>query len=72
MNARRPAEALLFALGLGLLTLEPGGSAQGQAKDQLGTVNFQNSCSAAVQSSFQRSVAMLHSFRYGETEKAFR
>src|SRR2546423_6565791 len=46
--------------------------AHAQPKDQLGTVDFQNSCSPAVQESFQRSVAMLHSFRYGETEKAFR
>jgi tetratricopeptide (TPR) repeat protein len=43
-----------------------------QPKDQLGTVDFQNSCSPAVQASVQRSVAMLHSFRYAETERAFR
>src|SRR2546423_15251802 len=46
--------------------------AHAQPKDQLGTVDFQNSCSPAVQASFQRAVAMLHSFRYAETEKAFR
>ena len=46
--------------------------AQAQSKDQLGKVDFQNSCSPAVQESFQRAVAMLHSFRYAETEKAFR
>ena len=45
-------------------------SAQAQPKDQLGTVDFANSCSPAVQPSFQRSVAMLHSFRYVETEEA--
>ncbi|MEW5943352.1 MAG: hypothetical protein AB1710_05800 [Pseudomonadota bacterium] len=45
---------------------------QAQSMDQLGKVDFQNSCSPAVQESFQRAVAMLHSFRYVETEKAFR
>ena len=39
---------------------------------QLGTVDFKNSCSPAVQEQFQRSVAMLHSFRYIEGEKSFR
>jgi tetratricopeptide (TPR) repeat protein len=48
------------------------GSGQAQSKDQLGKVDFQNSCSPAVQEGFQRAVAMLHSFRYTETEKAFR
>jgi len=54
------------------LTLGFSDPGQAQSKDQLGKVDFQNSCSPAVQESFQRSVAMLHSFRYGETEKAFR
>ena len=45
---------------------------QAQSKDQLGKVEFKNSCSPAVQESFQRAVAMLHSFRYVETERAFR
>ena len=48
------------------------GRAHTQSKDQLGKVDFPNSCSPAVQQSFQRAVAMLHSFRYAETEKAFR
>jgi tetratricopeptide (TPR) repeat protein len=45
--------------------------ARAQSGDQLGKVDFQNSCSPAVQASVQRAVAMLHSFRYAETEKAF-
>ncbi|MFZ2507302.1 MAG: hypothetical protein WAW79_02350 [Steroidobacteraceae bacterium] len=40
--------------------------------EHLGTVDFANSCAASVQQPFQRAVAMLHSFRYLETEKAFR
>jgi tetratricopeptide (TPR) repeat protein len=64
----------LLALGLVLATLGAGEapSAQGQPKDQLGKVDFANSCSPSVQANFQRSVAMLHSFRYTETENAFR
>jgi tetratricopeptide (TPR) repeat protein len=67
MNPHRPVAVLIAALTLGLTA-----PALAQPKDQLGKVDFQNSCSPAVQESFQRSVAMLHSFRYGETEKAFR
>src|SRR3954468_23791130 len=36
-----------------------------------GTVHFATSCSAAVQPSFQRAVAMLHSFGYEAARKAF-
>ena len=43
-----------------------------QAQEQLGKVEFPNSCSVGVQESFLRGVAMLHSFRYGETERTFR
>ena len=58
---------LLVSLMLGLP-----GSGQAQSKEQLGKVDFQNSCNPAVQETFQQAVAMLHSFRYGETEKTFR
>ena len=37
-----------------------------------GTVHFETSCSAGSQEQFDRGVAMLHSFFYPETEKAFR
>jgi len=54
------------------LALSTAGAAHAQPKEQLGTVDFPNSCSAAAQPIFQRGVAMLHSFRYGETERTFR
>jgi tetratricopeptide (TPR) repeat protein len=38
---------------------------------QLGTVTFALSCDPAVQKSFERGVALLHSFWYEEAEKAF-
>ncbi|MGH8691856.1 MAG: hypothetical protein ACREUS_12610, partial [Burkholderiales bacterium] len=37
----------------------------------LGKVNFQNSCSPAVQAKLQSAVAMLHSFYYSAATKAF-
>lgn len=45
---------------------------QASSKEQLGKVDFTNSCVPEVQEPFQRAVAMLHSFRYAETENAFR
>ena len=38
---------------------------------QLGTVHFPVSCAPAVQKSFERGVALLHSFWYEEAEKEF-
>ncbi len=67
MNAYRSIAVFVVSLLLGVSA--PG---QAQPKDQLGKVDFQNSCSPGVQESFQRAVAMLHSFRYAETAKAFR
>lgn len=40
--------------------------------ENVGRVEFANSCSPGVQADYQRAVAMLHSFRYQETEKAFK
>ena len=67
MNTHGTIAVLLVFLLLGIPVF-----GQTQSKDQLGKVDLQNSCSPAVQESFQRAVAMLHSFRYAETEKAFR
>jgi tetratricopeptide (TPR) repeat protein len=39
--------------------------------EQLGTVSFATSCSPAVQTGFERGVALLHSFWYEESEKQF-
>jgi tetratricopeptide (TPR) repeat protein len=40
--------------------------------EKLGTVSFPISCSADVQSPFERGVALLHSFEYEQAEKQFR
>jgi hypothetical protein len=39
---------------------------------KLGTVAFANSCAPAAEGSFQRGVALLHSFWFAEGDKAFR
>ena len=69
MNTYSPLAAVLL-----LLPLYAAGSGQDHATspEHLGKVDFSNSCSPAVQATFQRAVAMLHSFRYAETEKTFR
>ncbi len=61
----------LIALGLtGLISASPG-LAQHAGHDTLGQVNFRNSCSPAVQADLNRAVALLHSFWWGATTKAF-
>jgi tetratricopeptide (TPR) repeat protein len=39
--------------------------------EKLGTVSFPTSCAASVQKSFERGVALMHSFWYEEAEKQF-
>src|SRR5215469_1714063 len=46
-------------------------SAAGAQQEKLGDVNFPISCSASAQTQFNRAVAMLHSFFFPETVKAF-
>ena len=41
------------------------------ATQKLGTVRFQNSCSAAVQPAFNRGVALLHSFEFRQAIEGF-
>jgi tetratricopeptide (TPR) repeat protein len=72
MKTPRSAATVLLALMLVTLGLAHGQPARGQSGDRLGTVDFANSCAPDVQAGFQRAVAMLHSFRYGQTERAFR
>lgn len=39
--------------------------------EKLGTVHFESACAAAVQGPFDRGVALLHSFEFGEAIQAF-
>ena len=69
MNRYSLLAALLVLLPL---YAAPGGQDHATSPEHLGKVDFPNSCTPAVQTTFQRGVAMLHSFRYAETERTFR
>src|SRR5215210_2824259 len=45
--------------------------AQGNAAEKLGTVHFATSCSPSVAPQFDRAVALLHSFEFGASIRAF-
>ncbi len=64
-----------IALPLVALSLAAASGAFGQHDhshgDNVGKVEFPNSCSPAVQDQFLRGVAMLHSFYYSAAQKAF-
>lgn len=61
------ALALLFPVGAVAQDSNHGA----HAHPVLGSVNFRNSGSAAAQPAFQRGVALLHSFEYGDAIRAF-
>jgi hypothetical protein len=63
----------LLILG-GALWLPPGLAQETHshpAPEKLGTVRFATSCAPAVSREFERAVALLHSFAYDASEKAF-
>ena len=64
--------AALLSVGMlgGLLMMATAASAH-DGPEKLGTVTFPTSCSAAAQPSFVRGVALLHSFWFAESLKAF-
>jgi len=65
MKTRIHIAATLIALSLAAA------GAFAQQGDKLGKVDFPNSCSPAVQEKLLRGIAMLHSFYYSATQKAF-
>jgi len=58
----------IFVCSLAIFLAQPAARAQ---EEKFGEVNFSISCSAAAQMQFNRAVAMLHSFFFPETVKAF-
>ena len=60
----------VFAFAVATVVMIAPAQAQQTADDHLGTVHFPLSCSA-VQTKFDRAVALLHNFFYPETVKAF-
>jgi len=63
-----PAKAVRLLILLSPLLL-PGRLAA--SSDQLGKVNFPTTCSASVQPTIEKAVALLHSFQYKESEQTF-
>jgi hypothetical protein len=77
VRSNRPHHAGAIILVVCVLVALGQGRAAAQDHDHgsagtFGTVHFETSCSTAAQAQFDRAVAMLHSFFYPETEKAFR
>jgi hypothetical protein len=66
METRIRLAALLISLSLATASVT-----FSQQADKLGKVEFPNSCNPAVQEKLLRGVAMLHSFYYSATQKAF-
>jgi len=62
------AGLLLFAIPV---VADEGQHHEDLSPEQLGTVHFRVSCTALAQKSFERGVALLHSFWYEEGEKQF-
>lgn len=68
---RKPMRALWILL---LVSLPAWGQAMHDhaAPEKLGSVSFPVSCKASVQQSFNRAVALLHSFAYAPAQQAFK
>src|SRR4029434_3148805 len=60
--------AALIATGV---LAQTGDQPKGKSIEELGRVIFQTSCTPQAQAQFERALAMLHSFFYPETIKAF-
>jgi tetratricopeptide (TPR) repeat protein len=62
---------VVATLGLAVATAASGADAA-ETSTATGNVSFRTSCSDDVREDFDRGVALLHSFEYPESEKAFR
>ena len=60
----------VFLLGVSMVQADEGHH-QALSEKEVGSVHFTTSCSKAVQNSFQRAVALLHSFQYEQARAAF-
>ncbi len=65
------AFGLLFFLALQSAALQADTLSSARTPDQLGKVNFPTSCTAVVQPTIEKGVALLHSFQYKESEQTF-
>jgi tetratricopeptide (TPR) repeat protein len=71
MKTRLRLAAPLLALSLATATAAWAQTTR-KPPEQLGRVSFANSCAPAAQATFERAVALLHSFWWREGEKTFR
>lgn len=71
MNTRIHLARPLLALSLAMVTAACAPMTR-KPPEQIGRVSFANSCAPAAQGTFERAVALLHSFWWREGEKAFR
>ena len=62
---------LVFVVLLTVVPLSAQEAHNHPAPEKLGTVSFANTCAPAVQSQFNRAVALLHSFTFPDAEKGF-
>jgi hypothetical protein len=60
-----------LVIGAGHATAQAHGHSRTSATEQLGTVHFATSCDARVAQRFDRGVALLHSFEFGASIRAF-
>src|SRR5688572_12978697 len=63
--------AALVALSLLPMALHSQEHAHPVGQERLGTVHFPTSCAKAVAPQFDRAVALLHSFEFGQSINAF-
>ncbi|MGQ0642918.1 MAG: hypothetical protein ACT4P6_19400 [Gemmatimonadaceae bacterium] len=68
---RRVSIAAALVLTLPVFAAYPQQHAHQQTQEKLGTVHFATSCTPAVATQFDRAVALLHSFEFGASIRAF-
>src|SRR5229473_2452109 len=72
MNFRRCLVTACLVLSSLIVLADDDDHHHHDASEGLGAVSFPTSCAPAVQKSFERGVALLHSFEYEQAEKQFR
>src|SRR5260370_265292 len=68
---KNPRSTFIAALAALAVAGAASGQSAGKPPEQLGKVSFANSCAPAAQASFERGVALLHSFWFREGERTF-
>ena len=71
VTAASVAAALLLTLSAGRAASQQHAHPSGAESQRLGTVRFPTSCRAGVAPRFDRAVALLHSFEFGASTRAF-